>query len=61
MKSPALPHSTESLDFHLLQRTSNFQIANKNKVKRRASRKNLMVFTVLYAMSVALVFYMFVS
>jgi len=51
MKSPAFSHTVDSLDFNLLTRNTNdnFQPVGIKKFRRRESRKNLVIFTLIYA------------
>jgi hypothetical protein len=51
MKSPTLSHTVDTLDFNLLSRNANgnFQPVETRKFRRRTSRKNLAIFTLIYA------------
>ncbi|CAN5840072.1 hypothetical protein BH10BAC2_BH10BAC2_34770 [soil metagenome] len=51
MKSPSLLQTVDTLDFNLLTRSSvkeNFQQSGVKKFRRRASRKNLAIITLIY-------------
>lgn len=59
MKSPTLLQSVDTLDFNLLTRNSvkeDFQQSGVKKFRRRASRKNLAILTLVYAAFLASLF-----
>lgn len=60
MKSPVFPQTVDSIDFNLLTRTTakrNFRQATKG-TRRRESRKNLAILTLVYGALLAFVLYL---
>lgn len=56
MKSPTLLRTVDALDFNLLKRNSAIdesQQVQTKRFRRRASRKNLLILTIVYAVCLA--------
>jgi len=61
MKSPAFSQAVDSLDFNLLTRNSvkeNFTPVQGRKIRRRVSRRNLAIVTLVYGALLAFLLFL---
>jgi hypothetical protein len=61
MKSPAFPQTVDSIDFNLLTRTAtkdSFGQVSSRGARRRVSRKNLAILTLVYGIVLAFILYL---
>ena len=61
MKSPVFPQTVDSIDFNLLTRTSaekDFRQVTTRGTRRRESRKNLAILTLVYGALLVFVLYL---
>lgn len=61
MKSPIFPQTVDSINFNLLTRNAtkeNFRQVNAKGIRRRESRKNLAILTIVYAVVLSFVLFL---
>ena len=61
MKSPAFSQTVDSVDFNLLTRNTvkeNFEQVHGRKIRRRESRRNLVILTLIYGVFLALLLFL---
>lgn len=58
MKSPAFPQTVDTVDFNLLTRKENFAQVHGRKIRRRESRRNLVILTIIYGAFLAFLLFL---